>query len=373
MTIKRLAPLTDPNERLIIKNLLFIFFTGLPIIMFTAISGTLTDTNVHNPFLNEIEAIVHLFVIVPFLLFAERLVELPLVDYLERTTELILKSDRSKLIKFKKRFLSLIKSSVPELIILGVLYLLTIFRITNVEFEMSSWLFQNESTDNEYHLSLAGLWFNFVSIPLYQFLFIRWFWRWLLWLGSVIYISRLKWRIHAMHGDKMAGLEYLNYLPFVFGVCATSIAANLSVEIFVEIREGLKTLFDFKFIVAGFVLITTITCYLPLVFFLPKLSQLRSEAIIKFGTLIQYHHNFFEKKWFSKPETEVEDILGSTHPSSLGDINASYEAVQAMLAIPVNYKYMMISAFILTIPFLPLLSTLYSGKELFDMLIKTMF
>ena len=101
-------------------------------------------------------------------------------------------------------------------------------------------------------------------------------------------------------------------------------------------------------------------------------SLIRSEAIFKFGTLIQYHHNYFEKKWFSKPEPEVEDILGSTHPSSMGDINASYETVQVMRAIPINYKYIMISAFILTLPFLPLLSTMFSIKELFDMIIKTL-
>ena len=370
--IKKLAPLADPNERLIIKISLFIFFTGLPVIIFNAISGTLTGTNINTPFLNEIEIIVHLFVIIPFLLFAERLIEQPLIDYLKRTTELIYKSDQDKLVKFKKTFINLLKSSFPELIILLILYILTLFRITNVEFETSSWFFQNQSIGNEQHLSMAGWWFTFVSLPLYQFLFIRWFWRWLLWLGSIMYFSRLKWKLHAMHGDKMAGLEYLNYLPFMFSVCAASIALNLSVEIFVELREGQTTLLDYKLIVAGFVFITTMICYLPLIFFLPKLSQLRSEAIIKFGTLIQYHHNYFEKKWFSKPEPEVEEILGSTHPSSMGDINASYEAVQAMRAIPINYKYIMISAFILTLPFLPLLSTMFSIKELFDMIIKTL-
>jgi hypothetical protein len=66
-----------------------------------------------------------------------------------------------------------------------------------------------------------------------------------------------------------------------------------------------------------------------------------------------------------------EHLLGSLDNSSMADINGSYQqAVKEMSIIPINRKSLIWMILMLMIPFLPLLFTMYSLKDLVDKLLK---
>ena len=68
-----------------------------------------------------------------------------------------------------------------------------------------------------------------------------------------------------------------------------------------------------------------------------------------------------------------EHILASLDNSSMADINGSYQqAVKDMSIVPINPKSLIGVIVILLLPFLPLLFTTYSLKDLVDKLVQVL-
>ncbi|AZQ61503.1 hypothetical protein EI427_04445 [Flammeovirga pectinis] len=369
--INKMFKAKDYSSRFSIRLSVFLVLAVFPIVLFNGIDGTLFGGDDTVALFDDIEIMSRLFIVIPFLIYIEQYFETPFNNYISYTKLLINEEDRSSLNKDLDKFSNVVSSYIPELILLLLLVLATAFWANVSDSQESSWLYQHNQL-GALKLSKSGWWFVFVSIPLYQFLFIRWLWRWLLWITSLVIFNRYRWNIHAMHGDKLAGLEYLNFVPFFFGICSVAIGINLSSIMYSEIIEGLKGLMDYKFIIIAFAVCVPLICFSPLLILAPKISKLRSDTIYKFGMLIQNHHKFFEQKWFGKPEEEVKELVGSADPSSMCDINGSYEFVKGMSIVPIDTRLLIVLATILLVPFLPLLSTMYSVKELFQLVVKSM-
>jgi len=59
------------------------------------------------------------------------------------------------------------------------------------------------------HLTAAGYWLAFVSIPLFQFILFRWYMRLVLWFRLLWQISRLNLHLTAAHPDREGGIGFL--------------------------------------------------------------------------------------------------------------------------------------------------------------------
>ena len=371
--LKRLFPNTNQSSRLWMRLGLFFLITGLPLMLITIIDGSFSGTQVSKPFLSDGIALSRLFLVIPFLILAEWLLVGTFVDFLKNTERIIAESSRENMNKIYGRMDRLNRSSIPELIMFIIVYILSWYYAGDIISESSSWYWQPEDLGSDnFALTTAGYWFLFVSIPLYQFLVVRWVWRWLVWAAYLVQLTRLRWKLHAMHGDKFAGLEYLNFMPFSFSVCAIAVGINFSSLIYADMQATAASLGSYKIPILLMVLITTGLCYLPLVILVPKLYKLREEAIYHFGLLIHYHHDSFENHWYNKSEAEAGKILGSTEPSSMCDINGSYEAIQNMRLLPLSYKLYTYSVLLMLLPFLPLITLSYSFDELTNILMQSL-
>src|SRR4029453_11737513 len=65
-------------------------------------------------------------------------------------------------------------------------------------------------------LTLAGTWYAYVSVPLFQFLLLRWYYRMVIWMRFLWHASRIRLNVSAMHGDRMAGLVFLAKTVYAF-------------------------------------------------------------------------------------------------------------------------------------------------------------
>jgi hypothetical protein len=131
------------------------------------------------------------------------------------------------------------------------------------------------------------------------------------------------------------------------------------------------TLQEYYYPVLFFVILVPIILHLPLLAMIPNLLRAKARAMNKFSSLIQYHNNLYREKWMEGQLPESDHILGSLDNSSMADINGSYQqAVKEMSIIPINQKTLMGMILLLLIPFLPLLFTMYSLKDLVDKLMK---
>jgi hypothetical protein len=60
-----------------------------------------------------------------------------------------------------------------------------------------------------WRLTAAGYWYAFVSIPIFQFILLRWYLRLLIWFRFLWQVSRLNLRLTSTHPDRAGGLAFL--------------------------------------------------------------------------------------------------------------------------------------------------------------------
>jgi hypothetical protein len=101
---------------------------------------------------------------------------------------------------------------------------------------VTSWAIHDKAGIVE--MTMAGLWFMFISSPLFSFLVYRWVWRFIIWSLFLFHVSRLKLRLFASHTDLAAGLGLIGRGQILFGiisvVLACIISANLADDMFMK-------------------------------------------------------------------------------------------------------------------------------------------
>jgi hypothetical protein len=81
--------------------------------------------------------------------------------------------------------------------------------------------------------TLAGWWFGCVSLPIIQFLLLRWYFRLFIWTRFLWQVSRIKLKLVPTHPDRAGGLGFLSIVTYAFaplvvaqGVLLAGVMAN---------------------------------------------------------------------------------------------------------------------------------------------------
>ena len=74
----------------------------------------------------------------------------------------------------------------------------------------------------------AGWWSHWIGTPLFQFLALRWAWRFGVWGLLLFRISRMPLRLVAYHPDRSGGLGFLSIYPMVFSGLIFALSSNLA-------------------------------------------------------------------------------------------------------------------------------------------------
>ena len=332
-------------------------------------SGTLVDDSTTIDFFEDFLFHVRFLLIVPFLVLIEPAIEKAFVDYIQTSDKLIPNSQQPIFDKLVKRVDGLTDSIIPEAVALIIIYSLVIINWDTL------WVFDTGRNylayPNSTTLNMAGWYYLLICSPVFQLLVFRWAWRWIVWVYSVYSISRLKLHVDPLHADQMAGLEYLSLFPLNFSLLLIAPSAVLSAYIGIDIIYHGAVLSSYFFPIGFYVIMLPILLYLPMVLFSPFLMRAKSDGILNFGSLIRDHDNEFTTTWIDKTTPKKESILGSTDPSSLADINGGYSSVENMKLVPVNARMVLLSFAINLVPYIPLIFTFYSVKELIKMIISS--
>src|SRR6266705_2184368 len=65
-------------------------------------------------------------------------------------------------------------------------------------------------------LSLAGIWYGYLSLPLFQFLLLRWYFRLFIWTRFLWQVSRIELSLVPTHPDRVGGLGFLTRTVYAF-------------------------------------------------------------------------------------------------------------------------------------------------------------
>jgi hypothetical protein len=362
----KLRLISKEDPRFLKRSLVLSAVGWVPLCVLTLLDGTFTGSGVALPFLKDFIVHTRLLLVVPFLILAEKLVD-PAYDNYINSTGLIVEGDHERQFQAIVARIDRVSNSwIPEGLLLALIYILNLLTWEQSSTDLSRWEFTRRG--NSMNLSIAGLWFLIVSLPIYQMLLARWLWRWIIWAYSAVRFAALDLRLEASHSDEMAGLGYLNIVPLAFGVLSVALAAVFSSQIGESVAFEGAALKDFSYGVGFFVVLLPLAIFSPLLAYVPLLVKTKTREIYSFGGLVQYHNNLYREKWLEGRPPKGESILGAADNSSMADINGTYAMVTQMKVIPIRPWAVVEVGLLLLIPFIPLLGLAYSLTEIISML-----
>jgi hypothetical protein len=232
---------------------------------------------------------------------------------------------------------------------------------------VASWYASSEG--GRMHLTLAGYWLAFVCVPTFQFIWLRWYLRILIWFWFLFRVSRLSLQLLAAHPDRAGGLGFLGkssyaFIPLLFAQGALA-SGHIADRIFFEGRS----LLSFKILIAEFVGFFVVAILAPLCVFTPPLVRAKREGLIEYGALASSYVMEFNQKWLGTTSSE-EQLLGTSDLQSLADLGNSITVVREMRAVPFGRDDVARLLIATVAPFLPLLLTIMPLEELMTQVFK---
>lgn len=150
----------------------------LPLLLLSLFGGHALRGTVEVPFLYDIEAHARFLVALPILIAAELIVHSRIRPAVKRFVErgIIVPEDMTRFHAAIDSAMRLRNSLIMEVALLVLVYTLGLW-IWRSEIASGITTWYATSGGSQWHLTLAGYWYAFVSIPIFQFILLRWYLR----------------------------------------------------------------------------------------------------------------------------------------------------------------------------------------------------
>jgi hypothetical protein len=362
----------DALELLHRRVLAITLFVWLPLLLLASLGSTSGGAG-RLSFLHDVEVQVRFLVALPVLIFAELIVHSRIRLVVHRFVErrIVLPDDMPR---FESAIQSAVKVRNSVAIEVALLILVYTFGFwlwnSRVAIESPTWY---AMPGGRWHLTPAGYWYVFISIPIAQFVLLRWYLRFFIWYRFLWQVSRINLKLIPTHPDHCAGLAFLGRSAYAFGPILFAQGAMLAGLVASRVLYRGESLLSFKLQIGGFVAFFVLAVLGPLLMFTPQMARAKRKGLADYSQLAQDYVERFERKWIPGDPAPAEELLGASDIQSLADLANSYSVVSAMRTVPfgVNDITRLVAA--TAAPFLPLLLTVFSAEELIMRLIKVLF
>jgi hypothetical protein len=353
----------SPNRarRIVVISLL----TWIPALILAVFGGVAWGSKVRIPFLLDFVAHIRFLIAVPLLIAAESIVDSRVKAYVNHFANSgLVQEDQIPVFKLAiAKAISWRDSTIAELIAFGLACaVISTYLMRWLPAEQGIW--HALRTESGYQITLAGWWYALVSIPIFQFLCYRWLWRLIIWFRFLRHTSKLNLRLIPTHPDLAAGLGFLGITPTTFGIIPFALGTVLSAVLGREIIFHGASLSQFDAEIIGFVALSLLIDFGPLLIFTRKLAVVKRKGMLEYGALVNLHDHSFDRKWLRGDNFEGETILGNADASSLADLGVGYERIRNMRIVPFDLKTIISLAITALLPLTPLLLTVYPLDQL---------
>jgi len=366
----RIGVLRPPFGRLKTRLIALTLFTWLPLLVLTAINGDAVGDAIRVPFLRDVEMHARFLVALPCLILAELLVHQRLGPTVHQFLErgIIRPDDQTRYDDIVASTRRLRNSAAIEVMLL--LFVLTVGRdLWQGQLALSGDTWYARVEGGARFLTPAGRWLAFVSIPLVQFLMLRWGYRLFLWTRALWLVARLDLHLVPAHPDRAGGLAFLGRSAYAFGPLLFAQGVVLSGLIASRIFYERQTLPDFTMEIVGLLALMMMLVLGPLAIFAPQLWAAKWEGLHDFGLLANRYVREFDRKWLHGDHSPDEPLMGSSDIQSLSDLANSFEIVRSMRVVPFGKETVVYLVVATALPILPLVLTMIPLEELMKKLI----
>ena len=365
------ARLSTDTLGLIKQRLIFFsLFTWLPLLLLSVWTGDAAGGASKVPFFYDVEVHVRFLLALPLLLLAELMVHqrirLVVWQFVERG--IVTAQARPAFEAIIGSAMRLRNSMVIEITLIvlvwtGGHYLWS----SQMTLEAATWY--AAVVDGQHQYSPAGYWYAYVSIPMFQFMLLRWYFRIIIWVRFLWQVSRLDLHLVPTHPDRAAGLGFLGgsaaaFMPLLLAQ-GTLLAGQIANRIF---YEG-QTLLNFKPEIVAAVIFLSLFVLGPLCVFAPRLAQVKRQGLLEYGALSSRYVDGFDQKWLRGGVPPDEQLVGSGDIQSLNDLAGSFEIVNSMRPFPFGKTVVLQTAIAVLLPVLPLALTMISLEDMVKRLV----
>jgi hypothetical protein len=355
----------DGLELLRRRVLVLLGVAWVPLLLLSALTGRALGGPIGIPFLQDIEVQVRFLIALPILIVSELVVHLRIrpavAQFVKR--RIVVPEDMPRFHEAIDSTLRVRNSVIAEVVLLVLVYTLGLWVWkSQIALGTPTWYAMPDAA--RLHLTPAGFWYVFVSVPMFQFILLRWYFRFFLWFWFLWRVSRLNLRLIPIHPDRAAGLSFLGTSTIAFAPILFAQGALLAGLFASQIFHAGQNLMAFKVEAAAFVAFFVAIVLSPLTVFAPRLARAKRQGLGDFGTVASRYVEEFDEKWVRGGASADDPLLGSGDIQSLADLGNSYTVVKEMRIVPFGVKDVTRLVAVAAVPLLPLTLTIFSVEEL---------
>jgi hypothetical protein len=366
----------DALELLHRRIVAFVVLAWVPLLLLSIVEGHAWGAGGGTlPFLYDVEVHVRLLCALPLLILAERIVHQRMRPVIRQflARNLIPDAARATFDAAVASALRLRNSVVAEVALIAIVLVAGVFVSQRTQIVLASASWYALPTADGAEPTMAGWWLRWVSLPLFQFVLLRWYFRLFIWARFLWQVSRIDLKLMPTHPDRSGGLGFVAGVSNAFVPVLSAQGAVLAGLMANRIFYAGAKLPEFKLELIGLVAVMVFAILGPLLVFSPKLAAAKRLGSREYGILAQRYVREFDQKWLRGGAPADEPFIGSADIQSLADLGNSFEVIKEMKWVPFSTQTVLQLAVATLLPALPLMLTLISLEELVERLLKMVF
>jgi len=337
----------------------------LPLFVLTAIAGTLMPGSITAPFALDLSTHIRLLGALPLLLLGGLVSEVRVLPTIAQFVErrLIPEGSMERFQRDVDSAFRLGDSVIADLLLIAIIYAVDA-TVLRSQFAQNATSWKSGSAAGAYDL--------YVSLPIFQFVLLRWYYRLFVWARFLVRVSRLRLQLLPTHPDRMGGLGFLitgvQTLTIFAMAHGVLLAGWLSARVIVR-GTPIQTL---KAEIVAMPIFVICLCLAPLLVFTRSLVRAKRQGIADYGALASAYARDFAEKWVRGSDSG-EVLVGSADIQSLADMGGSYDIVQSMRNVAITPQIIIAFAIVTLLPVAPLLLTAMPLSEILKRLAGILF
>jgi hypothetical protein len=363
----------EPLELLLRRATVIPLICWLPLLVLSVAGGHALG-GVTVPFLLDLEVHIRFLASLPLLIVAELIVHqrinVIVRQFFDRN--IVVQQDRGRFEEIQASTMRMRNSALLEIALLVLCFTFGhwVWR-EHLTMRVTTWY--GESSGAGPDLNAAGYWYAFVSLPIFRFILLRWYFRLFLWYQFLWRVRGLPLHLKLFHPDRAGGLGFLGISILAFSPVLVAHTTFLAGVIGDRIWHAGARLPDFKMQIVASVLLLLLLVLTPLSFFLVHLSRARRTAGREYGILASHYVDDFRQKWIKNASKNTEPLLGTSDIQSLADLGNAFNVISDIHLLPYGKQAIVQLVSLLMVPLLPLTLTIVPLKQIVDWLIKLAF
>lgn len=357
-----IRPSADLVER---RILLFIVVAWLPLAVLTLAGGSAFG-GVQVPFAFDLGVHARLLLALPLLIAAELIVHQRVQATVRQFVDrgIVAAADRARFDAIIASVMRLRNSAPIEiaLAMAAITFGYWVWR-ERMAMQIGSWYVEIDAAGGG-NLTAAGWWYAFVSLNLFRFVLLRWYFRLLVWYVFLWRVSRLPLRLNPLHPDRAGGLGFIGNSVFAFIPLLVAQTAVLAGVIGNRILHEGAALPAFYMEIASAVALLMALVLAPLPFFVFQLARAKREGTREYGLLAMRYADAFRDKWLGGQHPAGEPLIGSADIQSLADLAGAHDVLREMRVLPFSMQTIVRLAIVVALPYLPLVLAMIPLEEL---------